>query len=79
MERRSIDEILPPQSIEAEQAVLGSILIDPGCFGRVKDIIKADDFYREIHRIVFDILTKLDRDGTALDFVTICTALGENL
>ena len=39
-----------PYSLDAEQSVLGSIIIDPECFDDVAQIVKVDDFYLEIHR-----------------------------
>ena len=45
--------MLPPQSLEAEQAVLGTILLQPDAILQVVEILKAEDFYREAHRIIF--------------------------
>jgi len=44
---------LPPQNIEAEQSVLGSLLIDPDAIIKVGDFLKAEDFYREAHQLIF--------------------------
>ena len=45
--------ILPPQSLEAEQAVLGTILLQADALMQVVEIIKAGDFYRDNHRVIF--------------------------
>ena len=48
-----LDAPSPPHSIEAEQAVLGGLLLDPVAWDNVADAITADDFYRPDHRLIF--------------------------
>ncbi len=68
-------ERLFPQSIEAEQGVLGSILIDPDALVEVADELRTEDFYRDAHRLIYEaILTLYDRREQA-DFITICEVL----
>ncbi|NCX43866.1 MAG: replicative DNA helicase, partial [Betaproteobacteria bacterium] len=50
---------LPPQSLEAEQAVLGGLLLDNSAFDRVADLLRSDDFYRADHRQVFIAVASL--------------------
>jgi replicative DNA helicase len=66
---------LPPQNVEAEQSVLGSLLIDPDAIIKVGSFLKPEDFYRESHQIVYQaILTLHDRRQPA-DFVTLVDEL----
>ena len=66
---------LPPQNVEAEQSVLGSLLIDPDAIIKVASFLRPEDFYREAHEIVYRaILTLHDRRQPA-DFVTLVDEL----
>lgn len=60
-----------PHSIEAEQAVLGAILVDRDGWDRVADRVANNDFYRRAHRIVFGACQTLIEAGHALDVVTV--------
>jgi replicative DNA helicase len=66
---------LPPHSIEAEQAVLGALLIDNTAFDRIADIVGEADFYRDDHRRIFQHLVKLITSGKAADLLTISESL----
>jgi len=50
---------LPPQNIEAEQSVLGSLLIDKDAIIKIADIISAEDFYRRAHEEIFQAVVDL--------------------
>ena len=50
---------LPPQNLEAEQSVLGGILIENEAINRVMEILIPEDFYRDAHRKIFDALIDL--------------------
>jgi replicative DNA helicase len=64
-------EILtPPHSVEAEQSVLGALLIDSTAWDQVADIVTAGDFYRPDHRQIFEALTELVAAGRPADVVT---------
>jgi len=66
---------VPPQSLEAEQSVLGSILLDNEAAYQVAEILQEKDFYRENHRQIFSaILSLLDRDEPA-DLITLTNEL----
>ena len=54
-------------SIEAEQAVLGSILMDPGCVSAVQVILSADDFYLPQHRAIYNAIVTIDAAGGKID------------
>lgn len=66
---------LPPQNIEAEQSLLGSILIDPEAIIRVSPIVRPEDFYRETHRIIYAAALELHERRQPADFVTLRDAL----
>ncbi len=68
---------LPPQDIEAEQSVLGSLLIDKDAIIRVADIIAAEDFYRKVHEIIFKAIMGLYQKGEPIDLVTVSSRLKE--
>jgi replicative DNA helicase len=68
-------ERMVPQNIEAEQGVLGSILIDPEVYDLVSDLIKVDDFYRDAHRIIYQSIMSLQEQGTSPDNLTVCDEL----
>lgn len=64
-------EHLPPHNIEAEESVLGSILIDQDAITMIATILEPDDFFREAHRIVFAAMLELYKASTPVDVVTI--------
>ena len=68
-------ERLPPHDIEAERALLGSLLIDPDGMGEVADRVSQTDFYRHSHGLIFHALEELHGEGTVGDYVTICERL----
>jgi len=61
----------PPHSTEAEQAVLGGLLIDAQAWEQVGDVIGAEDFYRPDHRLIFKALAELITGGKPADVVTV--------
>jgi len=65
----------PPYSLEAEQAVLGGLLIDPGAWDRLDGIVAAEDFYRPEHRRIFEVMASLGQDGSPIDPITVADAL----
>ncbi|HEU0242271.1 MAG TPA: replicative DNA helicase [Candidatus Limnocylindrales bacterium] len=66
---------LPPQSIEAEQSVLGSILIDRDAVIEVAEFLKADDFYRQAHGKIYAVILDLFERREPIDIVTVAEAL----
>ena len=69
-----IDRI-PPQNIEAEQSVLGALLIDANAIEKISGIIKAEDFYRQDNRIIFEAMVNLHNRNEAVDLVTVTEEL----
>jgi replicative DNA helicase len=68
-------ERLPPQNIEAEEAILGALLIDPDAIIRVATILKPEDFYREKHGWIYDTALSLHERREPIDFLTVCDEL----
>ena len=64
-----------PCALEAEQSVLGSILIDPNCFGDLTEIIRAEDFYLDEHGEIFDAMQDLFAKSREIDLVTLIDTL----
>jgi replicative DNA helicase len=71
----SIDK-LAPQSVEAEQSVLGSILIDADAILRVGDFLKPGDFYRQQHGEIYEAMLALHGQREPIDLVTLGDELG---
>ncbi len=68
-------EKLLPQNIEAECGVLGSIIIDPEAIVQVSDFLHADDFYRDAHNTIYEVILQLYEEHEPADFITICDEL----
>jgi replicative DNA helicase len=66
---------LPPHSVEAEQSVLGGLLLDNEAADKVGDVLAADDFYTEAHRLLYRHITHLIAEGKPADVVTLSEAL----
>jgi len=66
---------IPPQNIEAEAAVLGSMLIEEEAIAKAIELIDETAFYREAHRIIYRTVTGLFGKGAAVDIVTLTEAL----
>jgi len=62
---------LPPHSIEAEQSVLGGLMLDSAAWDQVGDRVAAEDFYRQDHRLIFQATAGLVERGEACDAVTL--------
>lgn len=72
---RSGDLRIPPQNIEAEQSVLGGILIEDGALLKVMEILRPDDFYKEAHGIIYSTILELFERNEPQDLVTVHNAL----
>jgi len=62
---------LPPHSIEAEQSLIGGLLIDNAAWDRIGDVVRETDFYRDDHRRIFRHIGKLIQNGRPADVVTV--------
>jgi replicative DNA helicase len=67
--------LVPPHSLEAEQSVLGALLIDTTAWDQVADVVTAEDFYRPDHRLIFEALAELVGVGRPGDVVTVSEQL----
>lgn len=66
---------VPPHSVEAEQSVLGALMLDNLSWERVADTIQGSDFYRSDHRLIFEAIAKLAEHGRPYDVVTLSEVL----
>ena len=69
---------VPPHSIEAEQSILGGLLIDNKAIDRITGQVSASDFYRNDHRIIFTHISKLIDNNDPADIVTVAESLEQN-
>ena len=66
---------LPPHSIEAEQSVLGGLLLDNSAWDRIADYLNQDDFYRFDHRLIYQHIAKLINSSRPADVITVYESL----
>jgi len=73
------DEIdkIPPQSLEAEMSLLGSLLLDKDAMLKIADLIRAEDFYKNAHARIFEIISELYSHNEPADLLTLSTRLEE--
>ncbi|HEY8892405.1 MAG TPA: replicative DNA helicase [Clostridium sp.] len=60
-----------PYNLEAEQSVIGSMLIDKTAILRVVEVLKSDDFYRDSHKVIFNAIFELYQKDTPIDMITL--------
>jgi replicative DNA helicase len=71
-----LDQIkLPPHSVEAEQSVLGGLLLEASALDKISDLMTADDFYRQEHRLIFRQIVRLSEQAKPVDVITVAEAL----
>ena len=68
---------LPPQNIEAEQSILGSLLIDKEAMIRIADVLQPEDFYKEIHSMIFEAMQDLFINHEPVDILSVSNRLEE--
>ena len=68
---------VPPQNLEAEESVLGAMMLSPGAIGAVSEILDASDFYRESHGKIFRAAVGLYAKGEPVDAITLVDELEE--
>ncbi len=69
-----IDRV-PPQNVEAEQSVLGAMMIEREAISKVSEILRPEDFYREAHRLIYNAMLELFNKNDAVDLVTVVEVL----
>lgn len=66
---------LPPHSIEAEQSVLGGLMLDAEAWDKVSEAVVREDFYSRSHRLIFGAMQKLVENGQPIDLITVSEQL----
>lgn len=69
---------IPPQNIDAEQSVLGAMLLDKEAIYKVMEIIKPEDFYRDSHRVIYQAILNLNEKNQPVDMITVSEELRQN-
>jgi len=62
---------LPPQNLEAEQSILGAVLIDNEALPKALEILDPEDFYKQSHRKIFNVMTELFERNEPIDLITL--------
>lgn len=70
---------IPPQNLEAEESVLGGILLDRNALDKVLEVMGPDDFYKESHRIIFNAMLTLSNKNEPIDVITLNDLLKNEL
>ena len=66
---------IPPHSVESEQSILGSILLDKEAIITVTETIQPEDFYKEAHKIIYECMMKLNNKNEPIDLITLTEEL----
>jgi replicative DNA helicase len=64
-----------PRSAESERAVLGGLMLDPGRLAEVQELVKPEDFYRESHQHLFELLVKMNDQNQPIEMVSVVEAI----
>ena len=68
---------VPPQNIDSEKAVLGSIMLRKDAMHEIEDVLTPDSFYAEKHKIIFNAMLDLSSKNEPIDVLSLSTKLGE--
>lgn len=68
---------LPPQNLEAEQSVLGCLMLDKNALVKIVDTLKAEDFYKGAHQKIYDVMRILFEKGEPIDILSVSNILSE--
>src|SRR5216117_2446534 len=66
---------VPPQNLDAEESVLGAMMLSPGAIGAVSEVLSASDFYRASHGVIYRAALDLYAKGEPVDAITLCDEL----
>ena len=66
-----MEQRIPPQNVEAEQAVLGAMLLSHDAVIVAMEKLQSQDFYRDVHRIIFEAMEHLHRENKEIDVITL--------
>ena len=70
-------ERIPPHNVEAEESLLGAILVEPEALMKVLDLVNPEDYYKDAHRIIFDAMLELFEKHEPVDLLTLGNRLEE--
>lgn len=76
-ENNNVTNLIPPQDLEAEKAVLGSMMKDQDAVSDVIDRLRADDFYLKEHQQIYEVMLDMYRKSIGIDLMTVYSALNE--
>ena len=62
---------IPPQNLEAEQSLLGGLLVDPESINKIVDMVGPGDFYKDAHSKIYDVMLDLYERNEAIDIITV--------
>lgn len=68
---------LPPQNIEAEQSVLGCLMLDKNAITRIADLLRSGDFYRQAHNLIYDVMIELYEKSEPIDLLSLNSRLSD--
>jgi replicative DNA helicase len=69
--RAPVTAHIPPQNLEAEQSLLGGLLVDPESINKIVDMVAPDDFYKDAHGKIYDVMLDLYERNEAIDIITV--------
>lgn len=72
-----VEGLLPPHSLESEQALLGGVLFSPDAFNKVIELLKPDDFYRGPHKHIYEAMQDLYDKSEPIDIITVSEMLND--
>ncbi|MBI3631376.1 MAG: replicative DNA helicase [Candidatus Staskawiczbacteria bacterium] len=75
--KNELPDKLPPQNTEAEQSLLGCLMLDKDAIVKVVDSIRAEDFYKNIHQEIFQVMTDLYEKSEPIDILSVSARLKE--
>jgi replicative DNA helicase len=73
----SVVDLMPPHSIEAEQGVLGGLMLDNAAWDLIAEVVAAQDFFQREHRLIYQAIQSLAASDTPFDVLTIAESLPE--
>ena len=68
---------IPPQNVDAEEAILGAVLTNPICFNKIADMLTPKSFYKPANRYIYEAIVQLFTKNQAIDIVTVSEVLNE--
>ena len=75
MESSGLKDRIPPHNLEAEKAALGAVLLDPDALDTALQYLRADDFYKNRHKLIFDSIIDLSEKNENIDILTVVQQL----